>query len=170
MNQLKDWGFSAQWWRGEKGEYWVLGQTILSVLFVLLPAYPGLVSDNLSAIAQYSRWGVIVLGGSLALVFFIGGGLALGGNLTPLPHPKQDGTLVTTGIYRWVRHPLYSGVVFAAITYSAWQWSLTQAIGSVVFLLFFDFKARKEELWLKNKFPDYHSYQLQVKKLIPWIY
>jgi protein-S-isoprenylcysteine O-methyltransferase Ste14 len=154
MNQLKDWGFSAQWWRGEKGEYWVLGQTILSVLFVLLPAYPGLVSDNLSAIAQYSRWGVIVLGG----------------NLTPLPHPKQDGTLVTKGIYRWVRHPLYSGVVFAAIAYSAWQWSLTQAIGSVVFLLFFDFKARKEELWLKNKFPDYHSYQLQVKKLIPWIY
>jgi protein-S-isoprenylcysteine O-methyltransferase Ste14 len=170
MNQLKDWGFSAQWWRGEKGEYWVLGQTILSVLFVLLPAYPGLVSDNLSAIAQYSRWGVIVLGGSLALVFFIGGGLALGGNLTPLPHPKQDGTLVTKGIYRWVRHPLYSGVVFAAIAYSAWQWSLTQAIGSVVFLLFFDFKARKEELWLKNKFTDYHSYQIQVKKLITLIY
>ena len=31
-------------------------------------------------------------------------------------------------------------------------------------------KAKKEELWLKNKFSDYHSYQLQVKKFIPWIY
>jgi hypothetical protein len=33
-----------------------------------------------------------------------------------------------------------------------------------------DLKAKKEELWLKNKFSDYHSYQLQVNKFIPWIY
>jgi hypothetical protein len=35
MNQLKQWGFSGQWWRGQKGEYWALAQTILSVGFVL---------------------------------------------------------------------------------------------------------------------------------------
>jgi hypothetical protein len=27
MNQLKAWGFSAQWWRGERGEYWVIAQS-----------------------------------------------------------------------------------------------------------------------------------------------
>jgi hypothetical protein len=40
MNQFKEWGFSDQWWRGEKGEYWVIVQIILSVGFVLLPTYP----------------------------------------------------------------------------------------------------------------------------------
>jgi protein-S-isoprenylcysteine O-methyltransferase Ste14 len=78
--------------------------------------------------------------------------------------------LVTTGIYRIVRHPLYSGVVFIAIAYSGWQWSLIHGIGAMVFLIFFDLKARKEEIWLKHKFPDYENYQSQVKKLIPWIY
>jgi protein-S-isoprenylcysteine O-methyltransferase Ste14 len=170
MNQLKDWGFSAHWWRGKKGEYWALGQAILLIIFVLLPIYPAVATDSLSAIAQYGRWGMIALSSSLALVFFVGGGLALGGNLTPLPHPKTEGTLVTTGIYRWVRHPLYSGVIFAAIAYSAWQWSLSQGIISVVFFFFFNFKAQQEETWLKQKFPEYANYQTQVKKLIPWIY
>jgi len=45
MNQFKEWGFSTQWWRGEKGEYWVLGQTVLSVGFVLLPVYPAIFTD-----------------------------------------------------------------------------------------------------------------------------
>ena len=170
MNQLKNWGFSDHWWRGEKGEYWVLGQAILFVLFLLLPVYPGTVPDNLSVIVQYGRWGMIALAGSLAIAFLVGGGLALGGNLTPLPHPKQDGTLVTTGIYAWVRHPLYSGVIFAAIAYSVWQWSFIHGMGAIIFFFFFNFKASKEEEWLNNKFSDYHSYQLQVKKFIPWIY
>jgi rhodanese-related sulfurtransferase len=40
MNQLKQWGFSDEWWRGQKGEYWVLVQTVLSLGFILLPPYP----------------------------------------------------------------------------------------------------------------------------------
>ena len=170
MNKLKDWGFSSQWWRGEKGEYWVIAQTVLSIDFVLLPVYPITALDSLSPFWQSIRWVLMGVFGLIAALFLIWGGVELGSNLTPLPHPKKDGSLVKTGIYSIVRHPLYSGVIFGAIAYSAWQWSLTHVIGSVVFLLFFDFKARKEELWLKNKFSDYHSYQLQVKKLIPWIY
>ncbi|MFM7191914.1 MAG: methyltransferase family protein [Microcystaceae cyanobacterium] len=170
MNQLKNWGFSTHWWRGDKGEYWVLGQFLLLIIFVLLPVYPGMVADSLSPIAQYCRWGLIALAGGLAVVFFVGGKLALGGNLTPLPHPKEDGSLVTTGIYRWVRHPLYSGVIFAAIAYSAWQWSLTKGLTWVFFFFFFHFKANQEEAWLKQKFSEYATYQTQVKKLIPWIY
>jgi hypothetical protein len=48
MNQLKEWGFSANWWRGERGEYWVLGQTLLSIGFILLPVYPVVSLDQLS--------------------------------------------------------------------------------------------------------------------------
>ena len=66
MNQLKEWGFSTQWWRGEKGEYWVLGQTILSVGFVLLPVYPVMALDNLSSIWKYADWGLVGILGLIA--------------------------------------------------------------------------------------------------------
>jgi protein-S-isoprenylcysteine O-methyltransferase Ste14 len=44
---------------------------------------------------------------------------------------------------------------------------LIYAIG--LFFLF-DVKARREEVWLVERFPDYRDYQRRVKKLIPAIY
>ena len=93
MNQLKKWGFSEQWWRGERGEYWVLAQTILSIGFILLPVYPAVILDNLPPIWQYLRWGLMGVCGLISIVFFLTGSVELGTNLTPLPHPKTDGNL-----------------------------------------------------------------------------
>jgi protein-S-isoprenylcysteine O-methyltransferase Ste14 len=170
MNQFKEWGFSAQWWRGEKGEYWVIVQIILSVGFVLLPTYPLTALDNLPPIWKYTGWSLTGIFGLVAALLLLSGSLELGSNLTPLPHPKHDGELVTSGVYGLVRHPIYSGVIFLAIAYSFWQLSFVHAIGAIILLLFFDIKARKEESWLSNKFSDYDQYRSQVKKLIPWIY
>ncbi|TYQ24561.1 isoprenylcysteine carboxylmethyltransferase family protein [Pseudanabaena sp. UWO311] len=170
MNQFKEWGFSAQWWRGEKGEYWVLGQTILSVGFVLLPVYPETALNDLPPFWKYIGWLLAGLFGLIAASLLLSGSRELGSNLTPLPHPKQDGELVTSGIYGMVRHPIYSGVIFLAIAYSFCQLSFVHAIGAITLLLFFDIKARKEESWLSSKFSDYDQYRSQVKKLIPWIY
>jgi protein-S-isoprenylcysteine O-methyltransferase Ste14 len=170
MNQLKDFGFSAQWWRGERGEYWVIGQLFLLIAFILLPVYPVGVLEHLSPLWTYTAWGVTALLGVTSAWLFLWGAIALGTNLTPLPHPKDNGELVTSGVYQIVRHPIYSGVIFGAIAYSCWRWSLTHAIGAIILFIFFDLKARKEELWLKDKFSDYEAYRSQVKKLIPWVY
>jgi protein-S-isoprenylcysteine O-methyltransferase Ste14 len=170
MNLLKEWGFSTNWYRGERGEYWVLVQPLLFIGFILLPVYPVFHLDELSPIWKYIGWGLTVLFTILGALLLIWGVIELGANLTPLPHPKDDGELVTTGVYGIVRHPIYSGVIFLAIAYSFWYWSLTHAIGGVVLLIFFDIKARKEEAWLKDKFPDYDAYRSKVKKLIPWLY
>ena len=146
MNSLKDWGFSNQWWRGEKGEYWVMAQTFLSVGFILLPAYPGVQTDALTPTLLYLRWGMILVFGLLSVLMMGFGVLKLGQNLTPLPHPKQEGELVTSGIYGIVRHPLYSGVIFAAIAYSSWQWSWVHGLGSLIFFLFLISKPTKKRL------------------------
>jgi len=170
MNQFEKWGFSAQSWRGEKGEYWVLAQTVLSVAFPLLPVYPTIALEQVSPIWKYADWGITAILGLIALLLLLSGSRALGENLTPLPHPKPDGELVTGGVYALVRHPIYSGVIFLAIAYSCWKLSISHGIGAIVLLLFFDIKARKEESWLCTKFSDYDQYRSQVKKLIPWIY
>ncbi len=170
MHQLKEFGFSAQWWRGERGEYWVIGQVVLSIAFILLPVYPVGVLAGLPSGWKYISWGLTVLFSLIAAGLLIGGVRTLGVNLTPLPHPKDDGALVTSGIYGIVRHPIYSGVIFLALAYSCWNWSLSHAIGTILLFLFFDIKARKEEVWLQNKFADYDAYRSCVKKLIPWVY
>jgi protein-S-isoprenylcysteine O-methyltransferase Ste14 len=87
-----------------------------------------------------------------------------------LPHPRDDGQLVQTGIYGLVRHPLYSGVISLTLAYAGWQMSWVHLVGSIGLFLFFNAKARTEEAWLTARFPEYTNYCLTVKKLIPGIY
>ncbi|MGB3205820.1 MAG: isoprenylcysteine carboxylmethyltransferase family protein, partial [Crinalium sp.] len=96
--------------------------------------------------------------------------LDLGGQLTPLPYPKQEGELVKSGIYSLVRHPIYSGVILAAISWAIFQMSFSHLLAAGVLFVFFDIKANREEAWLSQKYPDYPEYREKVKKLIPGLY
>ena len=127
-----------------------------------LPAWP----DAVRWPALLAGAGLLLMGAGLA--FF--GASSLGRNLTPLPRPKDDATLVETGAYRLVRHPIYGGIILMAYGWSliAQSW-LTLAYATVVFL-FLDLKSRREERWLKEKFPGYAEYSKRVRKLIPFLY
>jgi protein-S-isoprenylcysteine O-methyltransferase Ste14 len=41
---------------------------------------------------------------------------------------------------------------------------------AIALFILFDVKARREEVWLVERFPEYSKYQQRVKKLIPSIY
>lgn len=41
---------------------------------------------------------------------------------------------------------------------------------SLVLAVFFDAKARREETWLRQQFPEYANYQLRVRRFLPGIY
>ncbi|MEN9217052.1 MAG: isoprenylcysteine carboxylmethyltransferase family protein [Gloeomargarita sp. HHBFW_bins_162] len=164
MNTLEKWGFRSDWWRNQRGEYWVIGQMILSVGFILLPVVP------IASVPVIVRAIGAVILGLFALGLGGGGLFYLGENLTPLPHPRDDSFLVKDGVYGWVRHPIYSSVIFLALAYAVWQMSVSHAIGVLVLFIFFDRKAAQEEQWLITKFPEYPKYQESVKKFIPGIY
>ena len=171
MKLLRDWGFTRQGWRsGERGEYLVLIQGLLLIALVMLPVYrPAGLNINSPALL-YGIWGIAAILGVGAFVLIIKGLLDLGGNLTPLPYPKENGQLVQTGIYSLVRHPLYSGLILAALSWAIWQQSLFHLVGAAILLAFLNAKASREEAWLSQKYPDYPNYQNRVKKLIPWLY
>ncbi len=118
-------------------------------------------------------WLATILGGALILaggVLALAGLLHLGANLTPLPYPKDDATLVEAGAYGLVRHPIYSGLIFASLGWGLWvHGGLTIGYALLLFILF-DLKSRKEESWLRARFPGYAAYQQRVRKLIPFIY
>jgi protein-S-isoprenylcysteine O-methyltransferase Ste14 len=122
-----------------------------------------------------SRHALIGSAGGILLLMFgfliaISGVMSLRENLTPLPHPKERGRLIITGAYRWVRHPIYSGILFSSFGFGLlMQCSLTLCC-AVLVVLFFEVKTRKEEQWLTVKYPEYAAYRKRVKRLIPFIH
>jgi protein-S-isoprenylcysteine O-methyltransferase Ste14 len=171
MKLLSDWGFTRKGWRsGARGEYLVLLQGILLIGFVVLPVYRPIGWAIDSPGLLYLRWAIALILGLVASLLLLKGLLDLGRNLTPLPYPRDDGQLVQTGVYGFVRHPLYSGLIFAAVGWAVFQFSLSHLVATAILFTFFDTKARREETWLTEKYPEYSDYQQRVKKLIPGVY
>lgn len=168
--KMSEWGFTRQGWRnGERGEYLVLLQGILLIGFIILPVYRPLELNSDVAI-QYLRWAFAAIFAIIALGLIVKGLLDLGHNLTPLPYPKDHGELIQSGVYSLVRHPLYSGIIFGALSWVIFQFSLSHLIAMAVLFAFFNAKASREEAWLTQKYPEYSDYQQRVKRLIPGVY
>lgn len=146
INQLEAWGFSFQWWRGARGEYWAISQMLLLMTFVLIPIYPAFPRTNQPSILTGLTWGIAGLLGLMSLWFLLGGLKALGSNITPLPHPKDDGSFVNQGVYGIVRHPLYSSIIMGTSAYSCWQWSFSHGLAVVGLVLFSTSKLEKKKL------------------------
>ena len=162
------WGFTRQSWRGQRGEYWVLAQACLMLGYLVLPRYSPWPLDRLWL--MYASWAIATLVGASA-IWLLGKGLIdLGQSLTPLPYPRNDGTLIQTGVYGIVRHCLYSGVILLAIAGTLYWFSLSHLIATIILFVFFDAKASQEEKWLCDRYPEYPAYQQTVKKLLPFIY
>ena len=171
MNIFTKWGFTREGWRNNsRGEYWVLVQGALIVGLIILPVYRPTWLNLPSSEWLYFTWGIAALLAITGLVIFLKGLLDLGQQLTPLPYPIEEGQLVQSGIYSLVRHPVYSGVILAAFSWTIFQLSLSHLMASAILFAFFDAKANREETWLSEKYPDYSDYRQRVKKLIPWLY
>jgi protein-S-isoprenylcysteine O-methyltransferase Ste14 len=83
---------------------------------------------------------------------------------------KADPQLVTSGPYRSIRHPIYSGLLLAILGTAmavAWYW----AIAGVVVGAYFVYCALEEERFMASKFPDtYPTYKSSTKMMIPYVF
>jgi len=157
------------WWKGTRGEWFVVAQVILMGLVFFgprtVPGYPAWQFPFPRACV--AAGGVLIITGCVLLV---AGLVRLGRGLTPLPYPKDGAQLVQTGPYALVRHPMYCGGLVLGLGWALYvQGWLT--LGYVIALfVFLDVKSRREEKWLAQKFPGYAAYQQRVCKLIPFVY
>jgi protein-S-isoprenylcysteine O-methyltransferase Ste14 len=148
----------------QRGGLWVAGQSGLLFAVVILGVIFHGVEKNLLIMAGGAFFFVIALGCGLA------GTVALGRNLTPFPKPSTHTQLVQGGIYSLMRHPLYTAVFCASAGWAlVWQ-SWPALLATLALTPFFDAKARREERWLRQQFPEYASYEQRVRRFIPWIY
>jgi protein-S-isoprenylcysteine O-methyltransferase Ste14 len=151
---------------GPRGEGWVAVQIVLIGATVgcgLVGIYwPHSVEDFLAVL------GLIVVAAGVAL--FLLGILSLGRSLTPLPRPRARAVFRDGGPFRYVRHPVYGGIILLVL-----GWSIAEAplglIPTAVLAVFFDLKSRREEAWLKERYPEYAAYLARTpRRFVPGLY
>ena len=150
----------------QRGGWWVLAQLPVLAQAVAIPWWTG--TRHFDPSAGWSWVGAVLV----AVGFFItvAGLLTLGDALTPFPRPIESTRLRRQGIYRFLRHPVYAGMLYAACGWTLVWMSPVGILSVALTVVFFDLKARREELWLRQKYKDYDRYTQQVKKFLPGIY
>ena len=87
----------------------------------------------------------------------------LGRNLSPFPRPIKNSKLVTKGIYRLTRHPMYYSLIFISLGFFIIKLSFYYLFLSISLGLIIKFKIALEEQYLNNKFNNYLLYKNEVK-------
>ena len=101
------------------------------------------------------------LGGAV----IVAGSNSLGKSLTPLPAPRRDAVLVTDGMFEYVRHPLYAGLIAVSFGVSGMTLNSSSAFFALGLAVLLSYKAEYEERQLVDKFGDKHeSYMGKVKR------
>ena len=99
----------------------------------------------------------------IALIILLVAIKDLGRNLSPFPRPINNSNLVTKGIYRFTRHPMYYSLIFISFGVFITKLSIYYLFLSASLILIIKFKIALEEQYLKNKFKNYLHYKNEVK-------
>ena len=82
---------------------------------------------------------------------------------------REKPDLVTTGPYRYIRHPIYSGIILGLLG-TALATTPYALIAVAVLAGFFIYSATREERFLAGEFPDaYPPYRARTKMLVPFL-
>ena len=111
---------------------------------------------------------------SLILLLYLAAGLvliaaaiALGSALTASPIPRSDAELVTTGIYRWVRHPMYSALILIGIALFLGEANYFSFLILIALSLLLFLKSRYEDALLAQRHEAARKYQQQTGRFLP---
>lgn len=123
--------------------------------------------------APSSLWlpllGVLLLWAGVA--FAIWARTTLGRNWSAVVQVKQDHELIERGPYRWVRHPIYTGLLMAYLgtSFALGEWR--GLLGTAIVGVSFWFKLKLEERWMREQFGSrYEDYMRRVKALVPGMF
>jgi protein-S-isoprenylcysteine O-methyltransferase Ste14 len=90
-------------------------------------------------------------------------------SLTVVPIPKEEGQLSTSGLYRYVRHPMYSSVLLLALGISLSSGSIIKYLLTLALYFLFYLKSVYEEKYLRLKYPNYAEYSARISRFIPFM-
>jgi len=113
--------------------------------------------------AQYSGLLIAVVGIILAPASV----LALRNSLSVFPTPKDSASLIQSGIYKYIRHPIYTGILLFTFGFAFYSMNGLRLLIFAALLMLFKFKASYEEVLLQSKFSDYKLYKTTSGMFLP---
>jgi protein-S-isoprenylcysteine O-methyltransferase Ste14 len=119
-----------------------IAHTLLTVIFELFSIFIGL-------------WAIHAMSNSRLNIF---------------PDIRPGAVIITTGPYKYVRHPMYLAVILFTASLLADHFTCFRLIIFIVLLTDLLFKIEYEEKKLNEAFSDYRQYRKHSGKLIPFIY
>jgi protein-S-isoprenylcysteine O-methyltransferase Ste14 len=145
-----------------KGNLLVICQFILLGLLILYPSnsinYGPFALTVTIAIAVLLALGLVILGLSF---------LALGRSLTAHPIPAKNGELVTDGLYRFARHPIYTGLLAIGLAMTLSGGLFPHMLFFIALVALLNYKASFEEQLLRARYVDYASYAEKTGRFLP---
>ncbi len=152
---------------GPRGEGWFL----IQLLFMAVIAAAGVLAGaNWSGAPRFAT----ALAG--VVLMMAGGGLGYLGirdlerSLSPLPKPTETAALIEHGVYRRLRHPIYAAVILLGVGWAMLSASLVALLLAAVLAVVLDLKARREEVWLRQRYPGYAAYAARTRRFLPGVY
>jgi len=90
--------------------------------------------------------------------------------MSPFPSPRSEAVLTTTGVFQYIRHPIYTGILIVFLAYSLAAASFYKLALTLVLGFFFHIKSAYEERLLSEKFSAYAEYQGRTGKFLPRLF
>lgn len=138
----------------------VVGQFALIAVLVLLPSR----TDWAVPTALTVACRVATIAGLAVMVV---GATGLRRGLTATPLPNAHARLRTGGLYRYVRHPIYSGLMLLATAITVASGSALRLLALAALLVLLNAKARWEEERLARRFEGYAEYAERTPRFVP---
>jgi protein-S-isoprenylcysteine O-methyltransferase Ste14 len=151
----------------ERGTGWVVAQGVIFVFFLIAVVFGDTVEDIPGLIFAQIVGLIIAISGAAVSVWAL---LQHGWHVSPFPKPLDGAHLVDTGPYRYVRHPMYTGIVIFTLGVGLAYANPVVLLSSVTFLVFFTAKTGREEEMLIARLDGYRVYRSNVPwRIIPFV-
>ncbi len=93
--------------------------------------------------------------------------LQLNKNVSTFPSPKSNTQLIQNGLYRYVRHPIYTGILLITFGFALYAGSLFKFLICIGLFIVFYYKSSYEEQRLAIVFPNYDTYKKYAGRFFP---
>ena len=141
-------------------DYWLVGTQFFLFFLFLFPTNYHL---QVATFFQIPSLILSILGFIIVMVALFN----LDKSLTAFPTPKSNSELITSGLYKYVRHPIYTGILLTVFGYGFYSESVSRLTISLLLLILFYFKTNYEEQKLSQKYPEYGAYKARTGRFIP---
>ena len=91
----------------------------------------------------------------------------LGQALTASPIPKEDAKLITDGLYKTIRHPIYTGLILTTLGLALGAASVAKLFFVAALIVLLNYKAKWEETLLLERYPEYRDYMSKTGRFVP---